>query len=107
MKEPAQVPVHVLQHHLTLVERSARQCRELLSLAQHSGVLAQQPQVVTPDVLHRMNGNPGNHYANQAQQCAAAANQELRNLLAQVDIVQALCAGDKNGGQDDPEHDKD
>ncbi len=96
-----QVPISVAIHHLTLIERSARQARELLCIAQHSSEMAKQPKVVTPGVLAQLNGHvPENVYAQQAQQAAANANMELGNMLTHAGLLRQLVT--EEGGSNDP-----
>jgi len=91
MSEPKQVSSHVLQHHLTLLERFAREAREALCLSSHLNQVAQTPslQIARPLDMHLANGHAAAATApsrqDQAAQGAAemsfVANAALSNIV--------------------------
>ncbi|NBW09392.1 MAG: hypothetical protein EBR82_15360 [Caulobacteraceae bacterium] len=98
------VPTDALIVQLTIIERSARQCRESLALATVLAERARKPaiELASPDVVGRLNGggmppSPQAHAAQQAQQFGAAANIELQNVIGHAQQVMQLLAAAQNG----------
>ncbi len=101
------VPTDALVVQLTIIERSARQCRENLALANVLAIRARKPtlELASEDVVGRLNGNglppsPQAQAAQQSQQFANAANIELQNVIGHAQCVMALLEAAQSGGED-------
>lgn len=106
---PTPVPDEFVLLQLTMIERSARQCREALCVAKELTAQAAKPQIELPSpmVAGRINGqlpplqpSRQQQITQQAQHFAAQANIEIQNVIGHATKLMTALQGGTEGTGD-------